>query len=65
VRLFQRKRRLIQPRTRLVETGNFLKEKFFARGGRLTLDEIMDQGTGEPMTDKYLIRALAGLNGDR
>ncbi len=44
-----------------VDTGNFLKEKFFARGGRLTLDEIMEQGTGEPLTDKYLIRALAGF----
>jgi hypothetical protein len=42
-----------------VETGNFLKEKFFVRGGRLTLDEIMEQGTGEPLTDKYLIRALS------
>ncbi len=42
-----------------VEAGSFLKEKFFARGGRLTLDEIMEQGTGEPLTDKYLIRALS------
>ena len=44
-----------------VDAGQFLKEKFFARGGRLTLDEIMEQGTGEPLTDKYLIRALAGF----
>jgi Zn-dependent M32 family carboxypeptidase len=48
-----------------VEAGNFLREQFFARGGRLTLDEIMVEGTGEPLTDKYLIRALAGLNRDR
>ena len=41
-----------------VDAGAFLKEKFFVRGGRLTLDEIMKQGTGEPLTDKYLIRAL-------
>jgi oligoendopeptidase F len=44
-----------------VEAGSFLKEKFFARGGRLTLDEIMEEGTGEPLTDKYLIRALSGF----
>jgi Zn-dependent M32 family carboxypeptidase len=42
-----------------VEAGSFLKENFFGRGGRLTLDEIMEQGTGEPLTDKYLIRALS------
>ena len=28
--------------------------------GRLTLDEIMQQGTGEPLSDKYLIKALSG-----
>jgi oligoendopeptidase F len=44
-----------------VEAGSFLKEKFFARGGRLTLDEIIEEGTGEPLTDKYLIRALSGF----
>jgi oligoendopeptidase F len=41
------------------ETGKFLKEKFFSRGGRLTLDEIMKDGTGEPLTDRYLISALS------
>jgi oligoendopeptidase F len=41
------------------DAGAFLKEKFFVRGGRLTLDEIMEDGTGEPLTDKYLIDALA------
>jgi oligoendopeptidase F len=40
-------------------TGAWLKEKFFSRGGRFTLDEIMHEGTGEPLTDKYLIQALA------
>jgi Zn-dependent M32 family carboxypeptidase len=34
--------------------GNWLREKFFVRGRRLTLDEIMQQGTGEPITDRYL-----------
>ena len=38
--------------------GTFLREKLFVRGGRLTLDEIMEQATGEPLTDKYLIRAM-------
>jgi hypothetical protein len=42
-----------------VDAGAFLKEKFFTRGGRLTLDEIMREGTGEPLTDKYLIQSLA------
>ena len=42
------------------EAGNWLREKFFVRGGRLTLDEIMQQGTGEPLTDRYLIDALLG-----
>jgi Zn-dependent M32 family carboxypeptidase len=40
------------------EAGDFLKGKFFSRGGRLTLDEIMQGGTGEPLSDKYLIEAL-------
>src|SRR5438874_11998280 len=41
------------------EVGKFLQEKFFSRGGRLTLDEIMQQGAGEALTDKYLIQTLA------
>jgi oligoendopeptidase F len=42
------------------DAGVFLKDKFFVRGGRLTLDQIMKEGTGEPLTDKYLIQALIG-----
>jgi oligoendopeptidase F len=38
--------------------GKYMREKFFSRGGRLTLDEIMKEGTGEPLTAKYLIEAL-------
>jgi Zn-dependent M32 family carboxypeptidase len=41
-------------------TGKYLREKFFSRGGRFTLDEIMREGTGEPLTAKYLIEALRG-----
>jgi oligoendopeptidase F len=44
------------------DAGAFLKEKFFVRGGRLTLDEIMQRGTGEPLTDKYLIRAMMAVS---
>ena len=42
------------------EAGRFLRQKFFSRGGRLTLDEIMQQGTGDRLSDKYLIKALSG-----
>jgi oligoendopeptidase F len=38
--------------------GKYLREKFLSRGGRFKLDEIMSQGTGEPLTAKYLIEAL-------
>jgi len=38
--------------------GGYLREKFFSRGGRLTFDEIMKEGTGEPLIAKYLIEAL-------
>jgi oligoendopeptidase F len=40
------------------DAGAFLKDKFFSRGGRLTVDEIVQQGTGEPLTQEYLIRAM-------
>ncbi|HSA94342.1 MAG TPA: hypothetical protein VLE48_15115 [Terriglobales bacterium] len=40
------------------EAGRYLHEKFFVRGGRLPLDEIMKDGTGEPLTARYLIEAM-------
>jgi oligoendopeptidase F len=40
------------------EAGSYLRDKFFARGGTLTLDEIMEAGTGEKLSASYLIRAL-------
>jgi hypothetical protein len=40
------------------EAGNYLHDKFLVRGGRLTLDQIMLEGTGEKLTADYLIRAL-------
>ena len=42
------------------QAGEWLRQKFFRRGGRLTLDEIMQIGTGKPLTDRYLINALLG-----
>ena len=38
--------------------GAYLHDKFLIRGGSLTLDQIMQQGTGERLTAKYLITAL-------
>ncbi|MBS1852483.1 MAG: hypothetical protein JST79_16380 [Acidobacteria bacterium] len=40
------------------EAGNYLHDKFLVRGGSLTLDQIMLEGTGEKLTADYLIRAL-------
>jgi oligoendopeptidase F len=38
--------------------GAYLHDKFLIRGGSLTLDQIMQQGTGERLTAEYLITAL-------
>jgi hypothetical protein len=38
--------------------GAYLHDKFLIRGGSLTLEQIMQQGTGEGLTAEYLIRAL-------
>jgi oligoendopeptidase F len=40
------------------EGGSYLHDKFLTRGGSLTLDQIMQQGTGEGLSAKYLIAAL-------
>lgn len=40
------------------KTGQFMKEKFFSYGGRATLDQILEGGTGEPLNPDHLIRAL-------
>ena len=40
------------------EGGSYLHDKFLIRGGLLTLDQIMQQGTGEGLTAEYLITAL-------
>jgi oligoendopeptidase F len=40
------------------DSGTYLHDKFLTRGGMLTLDEIMQQGTGEKLTAGYLVKAL-------
>jgi len=40
------------------KTGDFMKEKFFSWGGRATLDQILEAGTGEPLNPEHLIKAL-------
>ena len=40
------------------DAGAFLQEQFFSQGARHTLDEILLQGTGEPLTPKYLIQSF-------
>jgi oligoendopeptidase F len=49
--------------------GEYLRRHYFSIGGRLTLDQILQQGTGEPLEPKYLIEwsngrpaALAGAD---
>ena len=40
--------------------GTYLHDKFLIRGGTLTLDQIMQAGTGKGLTTEYLIAALKG-----
>ena len=45
-------------RTWGAEAGAYLRAKFFRRGGSLTLDEILTEGTGRPLSAASLIAAL-------
>ena len=45
--------------------GSYLHDKFLIRGGSLTLDQIMQQGTGEGLTARYLITALKAKPGGK
>jgi oligoendopeptidase F len=45
------------------EGGSYLHDKFLTRGGSLTLDQIMQKGTGEGLSAKYLIAALEDQQG--
>lgn len=40
------------------ETGAYLRTRFFSRGASQTLDGLMREGTGEPLTARYLINHL-------
>jgi oligoendopeptidase F len=40
------------------EAGAFLKDKLYSRGGRFTLNEILEQSTGHGLTSEFLITAL-------
>ena len=40
------------------EAGAYLRAKFFRRGGSLTLDQILTEGTGQPLSASALIAAL-------
>jgi len=40
------------------EAGAYLRTHFFSRGASQTLDGLMRDGTGEPLTARYLIEAL-------
>lgn len=40
------------------EAGDYLRTRFFSRGASLTLDGLMRDGTGEPLTARYLIDHL-------
>src|SRR5215469_6358582 len=40
------------------QAGTYLHDKFLIRGGTLTLDQIMQEGTSEGLTAEYLIEAL-------
>jgi len=40
------------------QVGAYLHDKFLIRGGSMTLDQIMRQGTGEGLTAEYLITSV-------
>jgi oligoendopeptidase F len=39
-------------------TGEYLRKNFFSRGGLYPVDKIMQHGTGERLTPRYLIESL-------
>ena len=40
------------------EAGNYLRARFYSRGASKPLDGLMQDGTGEPLTARYLIEYL-------
>ena len=43
--------------------GDYLRDQFYSRGARQDLSHIMQSGTGESLTAKYLIDQLRGTGG--
>jgi Zn-dependent M32 family carboxypeptidase len=37
------------------KAGDYFRKNYFSISGRLTLDEVLKQGTGEPLNPKYLV----------
>ena len=50
-------RRFVSPWGR--DAGEYLRKRRFARGGSLTMDEIPEDATGEPLSAAALIEALS------
>ncbi len=42
------------------DAGNYLRKNYFSISGRMTLDEVLKQGTGEPLNAKYLVDYIHG-----
>jgi oligoendopeptidase F len=42
------------------QTGDYLRERYFSISGRMTLDEILERGTGEKLSPKYTIMYANG-----
>jgi hypothetical protein len=44
------------------KTGDYLQKNFFSRGGLYSVTEMMQRGTGEALTPRYLIESLRGTH---
>ncbi len=44
------------------KAGEYLKHDFYSRGAEGSLDGLMQNGTGEPLTPRYLIQFLRGTS---
>jgi hypothetical protein len=46
------------------KAGVYLKSSFYSRGAEQSIDSLMQNGTGEPLTPSYLIHFLQNSSGD-
>lgn len=46
------------------KAGVYLKSNFYSRGAEQSIDSLMQNGTGEPLTPSYLIHFLQNSSGD-